>query len=483
MQALRREPRVQQLNPRFGLGQAGSAQKSRRRQDERRRLIVALTRARNETKPTRGASLADAPLLRAAQTPSGNAITATITAAERAIRERIRRQGKIPFAEFMRLALYHPKDGYYTSPAPFGATGDYYTSPAAHPAFGALLCVQIYRMWQLLGEPPQFTAVELGAGNGLLAADIIAYAPTISPQFASRLRYICIDRYAPAIAPDAATPAPTDRLLSDSIPLSGITGCIISNELVDAFPVHRFRIADGQPLEIYVGLDANGDFREILDAPSTPLLPARIRELGFALPDGFRGEARLDGGAWMREVAQALAKGFVITIDYGHEARELYSERRRNGTLQTYYQHTQGGSPYQRIGNQDISAFVDFTLLQSDGRAAGLDTLAYTTQADLLIALGMNEMLRRARATPPSDPQRAANLMAMRELVNPSGLGGFKALIQGKRVGATASQLSPPPALIQNLRPRLLTDRHMPLMQGRYPQTSWELPDLWPPGV
>ena len=406
---------------------------------------------------------------------------AAITAAERAIRDAIRRQGKIPFAEFMRLALYHPADGYYTSAAPFGASGDYYTSPAAHPSFGALLCVQLYRMWQLMGEPPHFTAAELGAGEGLLAADIAAYAPSVSPQFASCLRYICIDRYAPATAPDASTPAPSTRLRSDSIPLSGVIGCVISNELVDAFPVHRFRIVDGQPLEIYVGLDAHGDFCETLDAPSTPLLPARIRDLGFALPDGFCGEARLDGGAWMRQVAQALDSGFVITIDYGHTARELYSERRRDGTLQTYYKHTQGGSPYRRIGRQDISAFVDFTLLQSEGSAAGLKTLAYATQAALLTALGMDEMLRRVRAIPPSDPQRAANLMAMRELVNPSGLGGFKALIQGKRVSMSASQLTPPPALLQSLRPPPLTDRHMPLMQGRYPQTSWETPRLWPP--
>lgn len=408
---------------------------------------------------------------------------AAITAAEQAIRDGIRRQGKITFAEFMRLALYHPTGGYYTSAAPFGAAGDYYTSPAAHPAFAALLCAQLYRMWQILGEPPDFTVVELGAGEGLLAADLVAYAPTISARFASCLRYVCIDRYAPAAARDAASPVPADRLRSDSIPIGGVVGCVISNELVDAFPAHRFRIADGQPLEVYVGLDADGDFVETLDAPSTPLLPARIRELGFALPDGFCGEARLDGGAWMREVAQALAMGFVITIDYGHEARELYSDRRRNGTLQTYYKHTQGGSPYRRIGRQDISAFVDFTLLQSEGRAAGLSALVYTTQAALLSALGMDETLRRVRAMPPADPRRAANLMALRELVNPSGLGGFKALIQGKRVSAAAAQLSPSPALLQSLRPPMLADRHMPLMQGRYPQTSWETPDLWPPGV
>lgn len=405
----------------------------------------------------------------------------TQTAAEQAIRSRIRRQGKITFAEFMRLALYHPADGYYTADAPFGASGDYYTSPAAHPAFGALLCVQLRHMWRLIGKPPQFTVAEMGAGNGILARDIAAYAPHLSPEFARRLRYICIDRYAPASAP--ANP-PIARLRAAAIPLKGVIGCLLSNELVDAFPVHRFRIVDGAPLEIYVTLDADGAFAETLAPPSTPRLTERIRALGFPLPDDFSGEVRLNTRRWIDEAAQALDKGFVITIDYGYEAAELYSQRRRYGTLQTYYRHTEGGSPYQRIGRQDISAHVDFSQLQSDGRAAGLSAIAYTTQAALLQALGMDAMLRQARAMPLAPRARSANLMAMRELIKPSGLGGFKALIQAKGVEVSEADIAPTQAQRNDPQPPLLSDRHMPLLEGRYPHAvwqAWETPTLWPP--
>ena len=405
----------------------------------------------------------------------------TQTAAEQAIRDRIRRQGKIPFAEFMRLALYHPAGGYYISAAPFGATGDYYTSPAAHPAFGALLCVQLRHMWRLIGKPPRCTVVEMGAGNGILANDVAAYAPRLSPEFARCLRYICIDRYAPAST--AANPS-VAGLRAQGVPLTGVIGCLLSNELVDAFPVHRFRIVDGAPLEIYIALDANGAFTETLDAPSTSRLTERISALGFPLPDGFSGEVRLNTRSWLCEAAQALDKGFVITIDYGYEAADLYSQRRRFGTLQTYYRHTEGGSPYQRIGRQDISAHVDFTQLQSDGHSVGLNTIAYTTQAELLQSLGIDDLLRQARAMPLSPRERSANLMAMRQLIKPNGLGGFKALIQAKGVEASAADIAPPPTLRGELQAPLLSDRHMPLLDGRYPHAAWqtwETPELWPP--
>lgn len=405
----------------------------------------------------------------------------TQTAAEQAIRDRIRRHAKITFAEFMRLALYHPIGGYYTSAAPFGATGDYYTSPATHPAFGALLCVQLRHMWRLIGKPPRFTVVEMGAGNGILAHDIAAYAERLSAEFARCLRYICIDRYTPASA--AANPF-VDSLRAHGVPLRAVIGCLLSNELVDAFPVHRFRIVNGAPLEIYVALDANGAFTETLDAPSTPRLAERISALGFPLPDGFSGEVRLNTRSWIGEAAQALDKGFVITIDYGYEAAALYSHQRRFGTLQTYYRHTEGGSPYQRIGRQDISAHVDFSQLQSDGRAAGLSAIAYTTQADLLQALGIDEMLRQVRTMPLSPRERSANLMAIRQLIKPSGLGGFKALIQAKGVEAAAADIAPSPAQRGDLQAPLLSDRHMPLLEGRYPHAAWqtwETPELWPP--
>ena len=168
-----------------------------------------------------------------------------------------------------------------------------------------------------------------------------------------------------------------DRVIADGLPFAGVTGCLLSNEFVDAFPVHRFKMVQGEVLEVFVTLDKSGNFDEMLDSPSTPLLEERLRRLDFALEEGQRGEINLRAESWLDDVARALDRGFVITIDYGHEAAELYSPLRRFGTLQTYYRHTDGGSPYQRIGRQDITAHVDFSLLQAGGQAAGLNAIAY----------------------------------------------------------------------------------------------------------
>ena len=151
---------------------------------------------------------------------SGNEMAET-TAAERAIRRRIRQQGSITFAEFMQTALYHPVDGYYTSEKPFGAAGDYYTSPAVHPAFGALLAVQLYGMWQYMGKPSEFTVVEMGAGTGMLADDILAHAARLPDGFAASARYVAIDRYAPADGNSAL-----EWLRSTGLPLRGCCGLL-----------------------------------------------------------------------------------------------------------------------------------------------------------------------------------------------------------------------------------------------------------------
>ena len=397
------------------------------------------------------------------------------TAAERTIRRCIRQQGRITFAEFMQTALYHPVDGYYTSEKPFGAAGDYYTSAAVHPAFGALLAVQLYGMWRCMGKPSGFTVVEMGAGSGMLADDILACAAQLPDGFADSTRYVAIDRYAPAHGNSEL-----EWLRSTSLPLRDVVGCFISNELVDAFPVHRFRIVDGEAQELYVALDAADEFVEIAGKPSTPLLAARIQELGFPLADGHCGEVNLHIEAWLNEVSRALARGFVLTIDYGYEAAELYSERRKFGTLQTYYRHTEGSGLYRRVGRQDMTAHVDFSLLQSAGQSAGLNTLAYMTQAELLGALGIGDMAQRLRTAPIAHHERNANMMGLRELVKPDGLGGFKALIQEKGTGVVAyDELIADKSMLKGLRLPLLSDRHMPLMEGRYPHTSWEAPSLW----
>ena len=401
---------------------------------------------------------------------------------EPTIRSRIAEQGKITFAEFMELALYHPEGGYYTSPSPFGATGDYYTSPAAHPAFGALMAIQLRRMWEALDSPARFFVVEMGAGSGLLARDVVDYASKMSGYFSRCLRYIAQERYA-AIGGKSATVIDIRRIVADGVPLRGVVGCFISNELVDSFPVHRFQVHQGTPKEVYVALDEHGEFAEVLDEPSSPLLAERLGDAGRTLPEGFRGEVNLRVRPWMREISAALERGFVVTIDYGYGALEQYASKRSEGTIQTYYRHTQGGSLYQRIGRQDITSHVDFSSIASEGWSLGLISLGLLTQSHFLRGLGFQRMLERLREHKLSQRERNANRMATLELAKPDGLGNLKVLIQERATGIKdLSQLLPDTSSMDETEVPLLRPDHIPLMEGRYPHLAFEPEEMWPFG-
>ena len=379
------------------------------------------------------------------------------------IRRRIAAEGRITFADFMETALYHPEGGYYTTHKAIGAAGDYFTSPAAHPAFGALLALQLERMWALLGRPKRFYTVEMGAGDGLMSRDLLDFAQRLEPEFAQALEYVTTDRTTSGIAE------------------SGVTGCVISNELVDAFPVHRFRIDSGSLLEVFVTTNDTGELIEELGEPSTPLIARRLEKLERSLPDGFRGEVNLHICSWMEQVSNLLNRGFVITIDYGHEADQLYSPSRSQGTLQTYFRHTGGSSPYQRIGRQDITAHVDFTAVIDEGRSAGLSPLVLLSQAEFLKDLGMGELEEKVGSLALDSYERDANLMALRELVNPGGLGGFLVLIQQKGAGVRSyDDLTPEASRIQSLNAPLLLADHIQLYAGRYPQNEFNMAQLWP---
>jgi SAM-dependent MidA family methyltransferase len=177
--------------------------------------------------------------------------------------------------------------------------------------------------------------------------------------------------------------------------------------------------------------------------------------------------------SWLSETAQALKKGYIVTIDYGREAVELYSQQRSRGTLTTFYRHTQTDNPYVRIGQQDMTAQVDFTTLKRLGENFGMTNLGYLTQARFLSNLGLRRWIARLSALGLSQPHRDANRMGMLQLIRPNGMGDFKVLIQGKGVRDVPLWGLQPSAELENLvqciNPPLLTDRHMPLLQGRYP--------------
>ena len=232
---------------------------------------------------------------------------------ESEIRRRIASRGPITLAEFMEVALYHPVGGYYTSADRIGASGDYYTSPSVHPAFGALLAVQLYQMWELMGYPAPFTVVEPGAGSGLLCRDILCAVGGFPDSFARSLRYLCIDRRTSAGFERGLTNV--NRVTSAAMPLRGIEGCLLCNELLDAMPVHQVTRNQGALREIFVALDGDRLVTQT-GVPSTPLLQQRLDDLGLELEEGQVAEISLAADAWIGEAARSLARGFVLAVDY-----------------------------------------------------------------------------------------------------------------------------------------------------------------------
>lgn len=394
------------------------------------------------------------------------------------IKKLIDKKGPITFAEFMRMALYEPGVGYYSTRSPVGQAGDYFTSPTAHPVFGFLLSLQIRRMWHSIGRPSKFFVIEMGSGNDLLAKDILSYIQFENDAFKEALNYITIDRT--VFHSNNLSEMNIQKVLSDRIPLSNIEGCFISNELIDSFPVHRFKIQNGTLKEIFVSLDHNRDFIEIVENPSTEKILDRISNVMPVLPENFVGEVNLNINCWIKDVARALKRGFVVTIDYGHLSNELYSSIRSSGTIQTYYKHVNGFSPYENIGEQDITAHVDFSQLISDGDYYGLNSIMLATQSEYLKKIGFMKIYNALRNTHMNLVEKQANMMGMLELIRPEGLGSFKILIQEKRTGISEfSQLLP--IVETNLKARLpiLESHHMPLLQGKYPHLQSLKHETW----
>ena len=345
----------------------------------------------------------------------------------------------------MELALYHPEFGYYVRPTDtphterIGWSGDFYTSSDVHPILGEALARQTIQIDAVLGHPDLFTVVEMGPGKGLLARDFLAACARSSESFLRRLRYILIERspamrdlqrqhLAPRMGPDG--PASWVADLSE-LPAQGVVGLFLSNELVDAFPVHRIQIVNGRPQEIYVGW-YNGRFSETLGPLSTPELERYLYRVAPALADGYRTEINLDALKWMRDVARCLTRGVVITIDYGHTSQDLYGPDRSQGTLLCYYHQTASEDPYSRVGEQDMTAHVDFTSLATVGEEAGLSPTGFTNQMSFLMSLGIEQMLETLQ---PESPEFYAAI----QLLRPEGMGRtFKVFIQHKGMAKPA---------------------------------------------
>ncbi|MBN1255754.1 MAG: SAM-dependent methyltransferase [Deltaproteobacteria bacterium] len=355
------------------------------------------------------------------------------------ITEEIRAQGPVTFDRFMEFCLYHPEYGYYASGrACRGREGDYYTSPTVHHVFGALIAKQLVQMWRILGGE-KFEVVEMGGGEGYLCLDVLDYVQRYEAEFYNLLFYhmvemspVVIERQKELLSDHSG------KVIWDAVEHVGemkIYGCFLSNELVDAFPVHRV-VQEGRRLkEVFVD-SVQGGLGEVHGDPSTPELEQYFLRLGITLTEGQRAEVNLGALRWLQGVAKGLERGFVVTIDYGYPAQELYSPLRGKGTFLCYRGHQALTDPYGDLGLQDMTAHVDFTSLIEWGKEYGLQLTGLLPQYRFLLALGiLDEVARMGEGK--EEWEGMAERLTVKNLILPGGMGEtFKVLIQHKGIQA-----------------------------------------------
>jgi SAM-dependent MidA family methyltransferase len=310
--------------------------------------------------------------------------------------ERIKTEGPIPFETFMEMALYEPGLGYYaTDNIEIGRAGDFYTSQHVHPAFGAMIAVQLEEMWKTMGRPPDFYAIECGAGAGLMCLDILQYLQ--DKEFYHALTYLLVETNPSVqLKQKNVLKKYEDKVRwASSLPAVGNRkGCILSNELLDAFPVHLVEMNE-EIREIYITFSDDSSFSEIRMPLSTPALTDYFDEFSVQLPKGYRTEINLRIKDWLQSASEILSEGFILTIDYGYPSGEYYSEERNRGTLLCYYRHQVHEDPYTNIGHQDITAHVNFSSVKKWGEFFGFRTLGFCRQGTYLISLGIDGVIRK----------------------------------------------------------------------------------------
>lgn len=343
------------------------------------------------------------------------------------ILNRISEKGRITFAEFMDMALYYPDLGYYQKENPFGVTGSFYTSVNASETFGFSIAKSNLNIIKQFKLPSNIC--EMGAGSGMLANDILNYYRENAPEFYENVKYIIIEKSEYLIERQkdllAAHHGKVEWVSFDEF--NNFEGVFFSNELVDAFPIHRV-IRIGKDLkEIYV-IYKDDKLQFFPDDFSTDELDDYIKKLKIKLVDKQIADINLESLRWIRSLGSKIKRGFVVTIDYGWTADKLYAPFRMDGTVTCYFKHKQNNDFFERIGEQDITAFVDFTALIEYGKEVGFDYVNLLPQSLYLVQSGILEYIPKAT----TDLQRAS----IKSLIIPEGGFGtnFHVLIQSKDI-------------------------------------------------
>ena len=359
------------------------------------------------------------------------------TLAER-LSDRIRREGPITFRDWMETALYDERQGYYcrSDLARWGRQGDYRTSPETSALFAATFARYFAQCFAGLASPEVFTVVEIGGGAGHFAAEVLDTLRGRFPAAFDRLNYVFDE-----ISNDARIRA-TDQVakfservrferLHELSPIKA--GVIFSNELIDAFPVHRIGLLEGKLLEFYVGLSENGDFRWVDGPVSSPRLLDYLKRFKIQLRDRQVVEINLAVEDWYHEIANKLRHGYLVTVDYGCEAAELHGPAGNQGTLRAFQRHQLAKDILSSPGEKDITSTVDWTVMREIGRELGFEVVTFEGQDRFLLNCGLLEELELRAAEVETEAERLRLRTSVREMILPGGLASsFQVLVQQK---------------------------------------------------
>jgi SAM-dependent MidA family methyltransferase len=359
------------------------------------------------------------------------------TPLHRLLLERIRNGGPITFAEYMESCLYHPEFGYYSRSSD-RRPADYYTSVDMSPMFGRLIARQLNEMWLILGRPNRFTVAEFGSGAGILALQILDFSRDELPGFYETIDYRAIE--VSAKRQDVAKSVLAGHISAGHASILSemaeaiADGCVLTNEFLDALPVHRVVMEDGNLWEIYVDAVEDALIERKLQV-SSPEVREYFRQQQVELGEGQQAEAALCGCAWIEDIGRRLSHGFVLTIDYGREARELYDEHHMSGTMLAYWQHRASEEFYRLPGEQDLTAHVNFTALDLWGRKSGFLRTGLTSQTNFLLSLVREFSFADLKAEGAGEAGQIRARFQFKSLIFPEGMGEtFQVMVQHKGI-------------------------------------------------
>ncbi len=355
------------------------------------------------------------------------------------LRERIRLEGPITFHDWMDVALYDPRQGYYcrSDRQRWGREGDYRTSPERSLLFAATFAGYFARLHEALGSPPKLNIAEAGGGAGHFAETVLQTLQDRFPEVFSATCY-CFDEASADARSLAKMRLATFGDRVQFRPLEGLDrlapAIVFANELLDSFPVHRVIVQDGKLREFYVDVDERGSFQWLMGDPSTERLEEFCAGVGTQLTEGQTAEVNLGIEDWLESIYQHIGTGYFVTADYGAEARELYdASRRRNGTLRAFHRHSFAADVLTSPGEQDITTSVDWTLVKNVGEKNGFGVVVFERQDKFLLEAGLlDEMELRVKETGRESEKLRLRTCA-REMVLPGSMAeSFQVLVQKK---------------------------------------------------